>query len=124
MMGRPNTAPNWPGLVTVKVEPSTSSGLSFFVRARFAEIGDAALQSEEVQVVGVLQDGNNQSPIERDGDADVYVAVVTDAFAFHRCVNDGELLQGDDGRAHEKRHEGKAGAVALLESGSLVCCAG
>ena len=34
MMGNPKTAPNWPGLVTVNVEPSTSSGLSFLVRER------------------------------------------------------------------------------------------
>jgi hypothetical protein len=49
------------------------------------------------------------------------VAVVADALlltlAFERRVDDGELLQGDDGRAHEERHEGQSRAVALLESG-------
>ena len=34
-----------------------------------------------------------------------------------RGVDDGQLLQGDDGGAHEEWHEGEAGAVALLESG-------
>ena len=34
IMGNPNTAPNWPGLVMVKVEPSTSVGMSFLLRAR------------------------------------------------------------------------------------------
>ena len=31
-------------------------------------------------------------------------------------VEDGPLLQGDDGGAHEEGHEGEARAVALLES--------
>src|SRR5579864_6885896 len=29
-----------------------------------AEVGDAALQAEKVEISGVLEDGNNESPIE------------------------------------------------------------
>ncbi len=82
MMGRPNTAPNWPGLVMVKVAPSTSAGMSFLVRERSTEIGDAALESEEVEFVGSFQDRDDESPIECDGDAGVDVLVVADAIAF------------------------------------------
>src|ERR1035441_1333939 len=82
----------------------------------FAEVGDAALQSEEVELVGVLENGDDESPIERDGDAGVDVLVVTDAIAFERTVDDGILLQGDDGGAHKERHEGKPRAIALLEA--------
>src|ERR1035437_2603770 len=82
----------------------------------FAEVGDAALQSEEVELVGVLENGDDESPIERNGDAGVDVLVVADAIAFERAVDDGILLQGDDGGAHKERHEGTPRAVALLEA--------
>src|ERR1035438_6920919 len=36
MMGKPKTAPNWPGLVIVKVAPSMSVGMSFLSRSRVA----------------------------------------------------------------------------------------
>src|SRR5208282_2335550 len=39
------------------------------------EVGDAALQSEEVEFVGVLENGDDESPIERDGNAGIYVLV-------------------------------------------------
>ena len=42
--------------------------------------------------------------------------VVADAVAFERAVDDGILLQRDDGGAHEERHESKSRSVALLES--------
>ena len=57
-------------------------GLELLVAGALAEVGDAALQSEEVEVAGVLEDGNDESPIERDGDADVDVAVIADVVAF------------------------------------------
>jgi len=81
-----------------------------------AKVGDSALQAKEIQVAGILQDGNDQSPVERDGDAHIDVAVVVDVVAFDICIEDGPLLQGDDGCANEERHERKTGTVALLES--------
>ncbi len=91
--------------------------LELFVAGALAEVGDAALQAQEVQFVGVLEHGDDQSPVERDRDADIYVPVIANAIAFERSVHDRELLQADDRRAHEKWHEGQARAVALLESG-------
>ena|SRR5258708_5383552 len=57
-------------------------GLEFFAAGAFAEIGDTALQTEKIQVTGVLENGDDESPIERDGDADVDVAMIADAVAF------------------------------------------
>ena len=82
----------------------------------FAEVGDAALQSEEVELVGALEDGNDESPIEGDGDSGIDVLVVANGIAFEGAVDDGILLQGDDRGADEEGHEGKARAMPLLES--------
>src|SRR5208282_806173 len=81
-----------------------------------AVVGDTALESKKVELVGVLENGDDEPPIERDGDAGIDMLVVADAVAFERAVDDRILLQGDDGSAHEKRHEGKPRAVALLEA--------
>ena len=99
-------------------------GLEFLGAGALAEVGDAALQAEEVEVAGILEDGDDESPVESDGDAYIDVAVVADVVAFEGSVDDGPLLQGDDGGAHEERHEGEADAMALLESGSFASRAG
>ena len=49
-----------------------------------AEVGDAALQSEEVEFIGALENGDDESPIESNGDARVDVFVVADTVAFER----------------------------------------
>src|SRR5207244_4642704 len=91
--------------------------LQLLVAGALAEIGDAALQSQEVELVGILKYRNDQSPIERNRDADVYMVVIANAFSFERGIDDRELLQADDRGANEKWHERQARAVALLESG-------
>src|SRR5581483_462360 len=92
-------------------------GLELLGAGTLAEIGDAALQAEEIQVAGVLEDGDDESPIQGDSDAHVDVAMVADIVAFDVGVEDGPLLQGDDGGADEEGHEGQAGPMALLKSG-------
>ena len=77
-------------------------GLELLVARALAQIGDAALQAEEVEIAGVLKDWDNQSPIECDGDAHVDVAVITDILAFDVGVDDGPLLQG-----HVRRRGGR-----------------
>ncbi len=91
-------------------------GLELLVAGALAEVGDAALQAEEVEVAGILEDGDDESPVEGDGDAYVDLTVVADVVAFDRGVDDGPLLHGDDGGAHEEGHESEAYAMALLES--------
>src|SRR5580700_7094910 len=90
-------------------------GFELLAAGAFAEIGDAALQAEEVEVAGILEDGDDESPVESDGDADVDLTVVADIVAFDRGVDDWPLLHRDDGGAHEEWHEGEAHAMALLE---------
>src|ERR1700758_2985804 len=87
-----------------------------FGAGALAEIGDAALQSEEVQFIGVLEDGNDQPPVKSYGDAGVHVAVVANVVAFEGRIHDWELLEGNDRGTHEKWHEGEARAVALFET--------
>ncbi len=81
-----------------------------------AEIGDSALEAEEVEFVGSFENGDDEAPVEGDGDAGVDVFVIAEAIAFQGRVDDWELLNGDDGGAREKRHEGQADAVALLKA--------
>src|SRR5207253_4971343 len=71
---------------------------------------------QKVQLVGVLENGNDQAPIECDCDTNVHVPVITNAVAFNRSIDDGELLKRNNRRADEKWHEGQANAVALLEA--------
>src|SRR5882724_2136302 len=42
--------------------------------------------------------------------------MIADGLAFYRGIHDRVLLQGDDGGAHEERHEGQSGAMALLKA--------
>ena len=59
-------------------------GLELLGAGTFAEIGDGALQADEAALLGVLDDGDNESPVEGDGDAEVDGRVVADVVAFHR----------------------------------------
>src|SRR5215472_6679514 len=88
-------------------------GFESLVASALAEIGDAALQAEKVEIAGVFQDGHDQSPIEGDGNANVDVAVITNVLAFDAGVDDGPLLQSHDGGPDKERHEGEAGAMTL-----------
>src|SRR5439155_6114903 len=73
-----------------------------------AEIVDRASQSEDVLLLGVLHDRNDETPLQRDSDADVVVAVVKDAVLVHRGVEDGELAQCGD---HRLDDEGEIGEL-------------
>ena len=84
MIGVPITEPNTPGLVMVKVP------LLHLVRAQLlgpgplAQVVDGAGQPEQRQLVGVLDDRHDQSPVERHGDAEVDVAPEDGALAATR----------------------------------------
>src|SRR5271155_5435564 len=80
-------------------------GLEFLGAGALAEVGDAALQAEEVEVAGILEDGDDESPVEGDGNAYVDLTVVADVVALQRSVDDWPLLHRDDGGAHEEGHE-------------------
>src|SRR5579872_1756251 len=91
-------------------------GLEFLGTSALAEISDATLQTEKIEISGVLQDGNDKSPIKRNGNTHVDVAVIADVVAIDVGINDWPLLQGHYSGTHEEWHEREACAMALLES--------
>ena len=115
MMGRPKTAPNWPGLVTVKVEPSTSSGLSFLLRARSPRSVMPRCRPRKLRSPAFLRTGTIRPQSRATAIPTLMLSVVADVVAFERGVDNWPLLHRDDGGAHEERHEGEADAVALFE---------
>src|SRR5712671_2767373 len=72
----------------------------------FTEVCDAALQAEEVELVGILEDGNDESIVESNSDTGIHVAVIADVIAVDGCIRDRILLEGNDGGSHEEWHEG------------------
>lgn len=96
-------------------------GLEFLGASALAKVGDAALQAEEVEIAGVFEDGDDESPVERDGDSHVDLAMIANVVTFDGGVDDGPLLQCHDCGANEKRHEGETRTVALLESVLVLC---
>src|SRR5438132_582331 len=57
MTGIPNSAPNTPGLVIVKVPPATSSGFSCLLRARPARSATARLKPSRLRSSAFLMTG-------------------------------------------------------------------
>src|SRR5580700_608489 len=90
-------------------------GLELLGAGALAEVADGALQSDEAALLGVLDHGNDQSPVEGYRDAEVDGRVVADVVAFHRRIDDGELAQSVNRGAREERREGQLAAGRLLE---------
>ena len=63
------------------------------MRARSARSLSDLREAGERQVVRVLDDGDDESPVERDGDADVVLLAIDDVDAGDGRVEHGELLQ-------------------------------
>ena len=58
------------------------------VARALGKIHNRARNAEEVLLLGLLDHRNDQSPVQRDRDADVDVLVVPNRFALHRCIDD------------------------------------
>src|SRR6516225_7751606 len=80
--GRPNSPPKTPGLVMEKVPSCTSSGFIFLVR--------------------VLDDRDDQAPLERHGDAHIDFLVEHHVGAVERSIQRGISTQARHGRLHEE----------------------
>ena len=120
MIGMPNSSPKMPGLVSVKVDPPTSSGDSFFVRARPARSLIVSRNAREVALLGLAHGGHNQSPLQRHRDTEIDVCVVVNAlFSISEAFTIGKSPQRLNRRHRDKRHVGKLHAVALLKPGLL-----
>ena len=61
------------------------------VAGAVGEVDDGARDAEEGLVLGLLDDGDDQAPLQRDRDADVDVPVVEDGVALRRELTMGCL---------------------------------
>ena len=59
-------------------------GFELLAARALGEVGDGARDAQEVLLLGLLDDGNDEAPLQRHGDADVDVPVVADGVALHR----------------------------------------
>ena len=78
MMGVPNSPPKTPELVRVKVEPGGLVGHQLFGAGAEGEVGEGAGEIDEAALLGLANDGDDQAPLERYGDAEIDVLVVLD----------------------------------------------
>ena len=88
--------------------------LEFLAARTSCQIGDGASDAKKTALLGILDDGNDQTPVERDCDADVDVLVVANRIAFHGGIYDRHFAQATDDGAGDKGHVGQLDAVALL----------
>ena len=86
MIGVPISEPNTPGFVIVNVPSCTSRGSSRFARARFARSLSVRVRPVSERLSAFLMTGNDESPVERDRDADVDRLAIDDVVAAHRRV--------------------------------------
>ena len=70
-----------------------------------------ARDAQQRQLVGVPHDRNDQSPVERDGDADVDVAAVDRVVARHGGIDHRVLAEVVGDRLHDERQEGQVDAA-------------
>ena len=81
-----------PALVTVNVEPRSSSGLSGPVAGRFREALDLLRQLVDRGRVAAADDRYDETVVGLDGDAEVVAVEVHDLVALESRVQLGELL--------------------------------
>ena len=89
MIGVASTAPNWPGLVIVKVPPCDVVGDQPPVARAGGDVGDRRGQPLEAEPLGLADHRDDQPLLERDCDPEVDVVVVDDLVALDRGVEDG-----------------------------------
>ncbi len=68
----------------------------------------------------MLDDRNDESPVERHGDADVVLLAVDEVGAGHRRVHDRERLEAVDDGFDDERHVGQLLAGVGLEAGPVL----
>ena len=118
MIGVPAIAPKPPGFVIVNVPPWTSSGRSFFVRARSARSAIARAIPSRFFSSALRMTGHDQAlaVVERDGDAEVDEALGDDLVAADLGVHARPRLQRVDDGAGDEREVGEAHAVLLART--------
>ncbi len=100
----------------VNVPPCSSSILSCPSRAPLAEGGDGLLDAGKAQLIAVAHDGNDETFLGPNGDADVVIILIDQVLAVDLGVDRGNLFQRADASFDEKAHEAELYAVLLLEN--------
>src|SRR5690606_9161124 len=80
-----------------------------------AEIGDLLFDVGNRHLIGIAQNGNDQTAWAADGNTDVEVAMIDDVFSVYRSVDDRVLLERRHGSLHEEGREAQLDAVLFLE---------
>ena len=112
--------PSLPALVTVKVEPRSSSRVSVPRARRRSQPLDLRRELVERGRIAVADDGHHETRIRLDGDPEVVPIEIDDLVAFESRVELGELLWGECRRLQRERHELRevdVREVAFLDEG-------
>ena len=133
MAPRPRIADVPSGMIGVPSEGAEHAGIRdrerralHFLRLQplvaraIGEIVERAREAGEREIVGILDDGNDQSPVERNGDADVVLLAVDDVGAGHGGVEHRELLERVDDRLDDERQVGELLPRLRLERRALL----
>ena len=94
-----------PALVTVNVEPRSSSGASLPVARLRCELVDVGPQLVDAARVAAADDGHDEPLVGLHGDAEVVAVEIDDLVALEPRVQLGELAQRQRGRAQHGRQE-------------------
>ncbi len=123
MIGVANRLPPVPWLVTVKVDPWISSGVSLPDRARAGQIVDLARQPQQAEVVGVVDHRHHQAIGHRGGHTDMVAALEQQPILTVDSVDLRHSLQRRHHRLDEIGGEGQADALGseLGALGSAMC---
>ena len=114
MTGVPNCFAEDAGIGEGEGAAADFIGLELLAAGAFGQVDDGAGDAEEAALFRLLDDRNDEAPVQRDSDAEVDVLVVADRVAFHGRVDDGQFAQRLDGGARDEGHVGELDAVALL----------
>ena len=115
--GKPKSPPNTPGLVIENVLSCTSSGFSFFDRARSARSFMARAMPRKFFSSAFLITGTISPQSSATAMPMLHFLVQHDVRAVHRGVHGGKRAQRLHCRAHEERHERELRSGGLLELG-------
>src|SRR5947209_15100976 len=90
-------------------------GLELLGARALGQVVGGARESGDGEFVGALDDGDDQAPVERDGHAEVDVALVDDLVAADLRVEDGKLSDGLRDGLEDEGHVGELRPRALPE---------
>ena len=117
-IGVVKSPPSLPALVTVNVEPRSSSGARVPARAASARRSTSSASSSTDFVVAAADDRDDEALVGLHGDADVVAVEVDDLLALEAGVQLGELGERLGDGLERRRHEAAevdVAEVALLD---------